>query len=454
VIVAASGGEAGALERLTFADAGVLALTGEDAALEIVGISEEAPAEGFALGIGEQRVFSVEVRAVGLGEGAVRAEIAGTDDLGQALRVDQGGPILVEYAEVDGAEAPPAPVIVRALDAGEAGPDVIEGTVEGSPDTTVTTSLAASSVGGDETCSQIMTGEGVTGLGSFPVTIGADGVGRFTHDPALTPGTYVYGITVVGPAVSDVGDCTRVSEATPSVSIEDAEVAEGTDKGGRTPLVFSIRLSGPAETPLSVVVTSADGSATAPADYEPLPETTVSFAPGETAATVTVDVVRDADEEPDEDLTLTLSNPVGATIATGTAAGTIVDDDGTATEDALDVRGRWRVAYPDPTATASVEIKKQDPESGRLDGVFTLTYPTAVNWVNPACGTGRSCDAKLTGSLDGTRLVLNLTVGRDTLKMSGTVAKRGGKVSATLTGKAPDGSRIKLKLTLTDPAGP
>ena len=136
---------------------------------------------------------------MGLGEGAVRAAIGGTDDLGQALRVDQGGPILVEYAEVDGAEAPPAPVIVRALDAGAAGPDVIEGTVEGTPDTTVTVSLATSPVGGDETCSQLMAGDGVTGLGSFPVTIDAEGVGRFTRDGPLEPGTHVYGITAVRP---------------------------------------------------------------------------------------------------------------------------------------------------------------------------------------------------------------------------------------------------------------
>ena len=276
-------------------------LAGEDAALEIVGISEAAPAEGFSLGVGEQRVFSVEVRAVGLGEGAVRAAIGGTDDLGQALRVDQGGPILVEYAEVDGAEAPPAPVIVRALDAGAAGPDVLEGSVEGAPDTTVTVSLAASPVGDAETCSQLMTGEGVTGLGSFPVTIDADGVGRFTRDGPLEPGTHVYGITVVGPAVSDVGECTRVAEVTPSVSIDDAEVAEGTGKGGRAALTFSVRLSGPAETPVNVDVASVrDGSATAPDDYEPLPPTTISFAPGETAATVTVDVVRDDADEPDE----------------------------------------------------------------------------------------------------------------------------------------------------------
>ena len=154
------------------------------------------------------------------------------------------------------------------------------------------------------------------------------------------------------------------------------------------------------------------------------------------------------------ELTADAVRPGRRTIAIGTATGTIVDDDGAATGGALDLRGRWRVAYPDPTATATVDIRKQDLESGRLDGVFTLTYPSAVNWVNPACGTGRSCDAKLTGSLDGARLVLNLTVGRDTLKVAGPVAKRGGKVSATLTGRAPDGSRIKLKLTLTDPARP
>jgi hypothetical protein len=60
----------------------------------------------------------------------------------------------VEYAEVDGAEAPPAPVILRALDAGAAGPDVLEGTVEGAPDTTVTVSLASSPVGVEDACSR------------------------------------------------------------------------------------------------------------------------------------------------------------------------------------------------------------------------------------------------------------------------------------------------------------
>jgi hypothetical protein len=33
------------------------------------------------------------------------------------------------------------------------------------------------------------------------------------------------------------------------------------------------------------------------------------------------------------------------------------------------------------------------------------------------------------------------------------VVKRGGKVSATLTGKDPQGNRITLRTTLVDPAG-
>ena len=442
VIVAAQGGETGALERLTFEDAGVLALTGEDAALEIVGISEEAPTTGFSLGVGEQRALSVEVRAVGLGEGAVRAAVGGADDLGQALRVEQGGPILVEYAEVDGAEAPPAPVIVRALDGGEAGPDVIEGTVDGSPDTTVTVSLAASPVGGDETCSQLMSGDGVIGLGSFPVTIDTDGVGRFTHDRALSPGTYVYGITVVGPAVSDVGECTRVSEVTPSVSIEDAEVAEGSGKGGPTALTFTVRLSGPSETPLSVVVASSDGSATAPGDYEPLSPTTISFAPGETTATVAIDVVRDKAEEPDEDLTVTLSSPVGAAIATSMATGNIVNDDGGAggnTSGELDLRGRWEFV-PIPAVRGSsawIDVKTWDAASGRLTGSMTVEY------------RGKAFVERLTGTLKAARLTLAWQSG----KGSGTLVTRDGKPSFTITGVDADGDTLKGRMTLTEPRG-
>src|SRR5262249_48287502 len=54
---------------------------------------------------------------------------------------------------------------------------------------------------------------------------------------------------------------------------------------------------------------------------------TVTFAPGETTKTVNVSVTGDTTYEPNETLTLTLSAPSNATLATASATGTIINDD-------------------------------------------------------------------------------------------------------------------------------
>lgn len=78
----------------------------------------------------------------------------------------------------------------------------------------------------------------------------------------------------------------------------------------------------------SVTVTSRDGTATAPADYTSV-STTVSFAAGDSASkTVTVPIVNDATDEPDETFYLTLSSATGASLGSTTEAlVTITDDD-------------------------------------------------------------------------------------------------------------------------------
>jgi Ca2+-binding RTX toxin-like protein len=59
-----------------------------------------------------------------------------------------------------------------------------------------------------------------------------------------------------------------------------------------------------------------------------LPSGTVSFAAGETSKVITVNVQGDTTVEPNENFTVTLSNPTnGATITTATAVGTIQNDD-------------------------------------------------------------------------------------------------------------------------------
>jgi hypothetical protein len=55
---------------------------------------------------------------------------------------------------------------------------------------------------------------------------------------------------------------------------------------------------------------------------------TVTFAPGTTTAVFSVAIAGDKVAEPTETLTVQLSSPVGATVATGTGTVTIIDNDG------------------------------------------------------------------------------------------------------------------------------
>ncbi|BAZ89250.1 hypothetical protein NIES932_07250 [Raphidiopsis curvata NIES-932] len=81
---------------------------------------------------------------------------------------------------------------------------------------------------------------------------------------------------------------------------------------------------------------SVTGSSTNPANGADfvggtLPTGTVNFTAGETSKSITVNVLGDTTVEPDEGFTVTLSNPTNANITTGTATGTITNDDRTLT---------------------------------------------------------------------------------------------------------------------------
>ena len=80
---------------------------------------------------------------------------------------------------------------------------------------------------------------------------------------------------------------------------------------------------------MTVGFATVDGSATAPADYAPA-SGTLSFAPGDTTETITVDVKGDTQAEPEETFLVDLSSPVNATLARAHGTGTIADDDAVA----------------------------------------------------------------------------------------------------------------------------
>ena len=116
-----------------------------------------------------------------------------------------------------------------------------------------------------------------------------------------------------------VGEAAPVA-AGPGLSVADAQVNESAG----VPLRFRVTLDAPAQSAVSVRYRTADGSARAVADYAPA-HGAVRFAPGETAKTVAVAVVKDTHDEGSETMTLTLYRPSGASVGDGAATGTIVN---------------------------------------------------------------------------------------------------------------------------------
>src|SRR5207244_3524727 len=111
----------------------------------------------------------------------------------------------------------------------------------------------------------------------------------------------------------------------PSLSINNASVTEG-NNNGNNPATYTVTLSAVSGRTVTVNYATADGTATAPADYTATSGTLI-FNPGETNKTINVQVQGDSLYELNETFTVNLSSPTNATITTATGTGTIIDDD-------------------------------------------------------------------------------------------------------------------------------
>src|SRR5207248_1017355 len=104
------------------------------------------------------------------------------------------------------------------------------------------------------------------------------------------------------------GTATIRNDDANKLSVSNASVIEG--DAGTSALVFTVSLAEPANQPVTVVVNTADGTATAADhDYAPIRGLVLTFLPGDPLSqTVTVAVNGDTTIEADETLTLTLSD--------------------------------------------------------------------------------------------------------------------------------------------------
>ena len=136
-------------------------------------------------------------------------------------------------------------------------------------------------------------------------------------------------VTLSSPFNADLGTSVATGtitndDANPKLVAGDAVKLEG--NSGTSPLTFTVAMVPVSVSDVTVDYATSDGTATAGSDYTGA-SGTLTIPAGQASGTIAVSVSGDKTVEPNETLTLTLSNPVGASIVVGAATGTILNDD-------------------------------------------------------------------------------------------------------------------------------
>jgi subtilisin-like proprotein convertase family protein len=139
-----------------------------------------------------------------------------------------------------------------------------------------------------------------------------------------------FAVTQSGAANSTIGTATATGTITdddplPALAIDSRTLAEGNT--GSTPFAFTVTLSAVSGRAVTVNYATADGTATTTDGDFTAASGSLTFLPGETTKTVTVQAAGDPRNEDDETFAVNLSGAANATLAAGTGTGTITDDD-------------------------------------------------------------------------------------------------------------------------------
>ncbi|CAA7619034.1 Calx-beta domain-containing protein [Magnetospirillum sp. SS-4] len=195
-------------------------------------------------------------------------------------------------------------------------------------------------------------------------------------DDAVAEGDEAYNVTISGGA-GTTGDTITTATAGGTIRNDDAAVAieqvvtSQAEGHGDTTYSFTVRRTGNTTGTASVnwAVTGSGADPVEGADFSggALPSGTVNFADGEAVKTITLTVAGDSVVENEEGFTVTLSNPVNATIVTASTTGAITNDDAT-------------------IAIAATDADKAEGNSGQTPFTFTITRTgflgtsASVNW--------------------------------------------------------------------------
>ena len=157
----------------------------------------------------------------------------------------------------------------------------------------------------------------------------------------------------------------------PALSINDVTVTEG---GTAT---FTVSLSAASTQTVTVVASTANGTAVAPGDYTARTGVTLTFAAGTTTQTFAVTTVNDTVVEPTETFNVNLTAATNATITDAQGVGTITDNDAAATRPNVSINSTSQNRASFPTTTVA-----QRPRSHQRSHYTVLS----VNDLGMHCG--------------------------------------------------------------------
>jgi len=162
-------------------------------------------------------------------------------------------------------------------------------------------------------------GVGVTSLSSV--------ASAYEYSTTITTSTTTTTTPTITKPGKGCGDKNHLHDRRFECKVTISSVSKKEGNSGTTAFVFTLSVSG---SPLSTVTVDwATGGGTAPAVTDYLPANgTVSFAPGVTTKTVTIQVVGNRIPEPNETFFVNLSNPSpNAYLGNTQGVGTILNDD-------------------------------------------------------------------------------------------------------------------------------
>ena len=190
-------------------------------------------------------------------------------------------------------------------------------------------------------------------------------------DDALQEGSEVFSLVLGRAQYADIadgeGNATIIDDDVVNIRIEDARAAENAGQ-----MTFTVRLDAASQAVVRTAYETRAASATEGVDYVHVADR-LEFAPGETLKTLSVPMLDDSQDEPDETFVIVLSGAENASYAQPEATGTIVDDDGAPV---LSVQSEVRVS--EGAGSASFAASLSAPSAFEITASYATRDGTAT----------------------------------------------------------------------------